>query len=152
MSMLPITPDALRMLAKVMAETGLTEVELTDGDRRVRVVRAPQAPVVAAAPQAIALAAPAAPPAALAPPPAPAAPAAGAVLSPMLGIAYLTPEPDAPPFVQVGQTVREGDTLLLIEAMKTFNPIQAPRAGRVARIDVGSGDMVEKGQVLLVIA
>ena len=76
----------------------------------------------------------------------------GAVLSPMVGVAYLTPEPNAPAFVGVGTTVEAGQTLLLIEAMKTFNPIIAPKAGTVTKILIESGDSVDPGQPLMVIA
>ena len=77
---------------------------------------------------------------------------AGAVLSPMVGVAYLTPEPDAPAFVGVGTRVEAGQTLLLIEAMKTFNPIVAPKSGTVTRILIESGDSVDQGQPLMVVA
>jgi acetyl-CoA carboxylase biotin carboxyl carrier protein len=76
----------------------------------------------------------------------------GAVLSPMVGVAYLTPEPNAPAFVGVGTRVEAGQTLLLIEAMKTFNPITAPRAGTVTKVLVESGDSVDQGQPLVVIS
>ncbi|MBO0712491.1 MAG: acetyl-CoA carboxylase biotin carboxyl carrier protein, partial [Acetobacteraceae bacterium] len=75
----------------------------------------------------------------------------GAVLSPMVGVAYLSPEPDSPPYVSVGQTVAEGQTLLLIEAMKTFNQIKAPKSGTVAQILVATGGPVEYGEVLMIL-
>ena len=75
----------------------------------------------------------------------------GAITSPMVGVAYLTPEPSAPPFVSVGQSVAAGETLLLIEAMKTFNQIKAPRAGTVTRILVSNGAPVEYGEPLLIL-
>jgi len=137
------------MLAKLMAETGLTEIELAEKDRRIRVVRGvAQAPVQHvvvphASPQAV--------PEASAPAIAPAIDP-GAVLSPMVGVAYLTPEPNAPAFIDVGTKVESGQTLLLIEAMKTFNPITAPRAGTVTKVLVDSGDSVDQGQPLVVIA
>ncbi len=146
-----IDHDAIRALAQILAENNLTEIEVETREGRIRVARAaPQ--LVAAAP-----AVPAAPAAAPAPAAEPAAAEAdfahhpGAVLSPMVGIAYLTPEPSAPPFVTVGQQVSAGQTLLLIEAMKTFNQIKAPKAGSVARILVASGEPVEYGQPLMVI-
>jgi acetyl-CoA carboxylase biotin carboxyl carrier protein len=149
MSRIPFDPDAIRALAALLAETGLTEIELAERDSRIRVVRA--APVVAAAapstPLSIGtLAAPA--------PPAPQADDAqhpGAVTSPMVGVAYLAPEPGAPVFVSVGQSVVAGQTLLLIEAMKTFNQIRAPKAGTVARILVSSGAPVEYGEALMIL-
>ena len=130
MAPIPFEPGAIRMLAKLMSETGLTEIELAEKDRRIRIVRGfAQAPmhqvaVASAAPQAAVAAA--ASPVAIAPAVDP-----GAVLSPMVGVAYLTPEPNAPAFVGVGTKVEAGQTLLLIEAMKTFNPITALRAGTV---------------------
>lgn len=149
MAPIPFEPGAIRMLAKLMSETGLTEIELAEKDRRIRVVRgysqAPMQHVVVphAAPQA-AVADAATP--AIAPAVDP-----GAVLSPMVGVAYLTPEPNAPAFIGVGTKVEAGQTLLLIEAMKTFNPITAPKAGTVTRILVESGDSVDQGQPLVVI-
>jgi acetyl-CoA carboxylase biotin carboxyl carrier protein len=147
MAPIPFEPGAIRMLAKLMAETGLTEIELAEKDRRIRVVRGvAQAPMQQVLiPQSHAVLAETAPPAIV--------PAndPGAVLSPMVGVAYLTPEPDAPAFVGVGARVEAGQTLLLIEAMKTFNPITAPRAGTVTRILVESGDSIDQGQPLVVI-
>ena len=150
MAPIPFEPGAIRMLAKLMSETGLTEIELAEKDRRIRVVRGvAQAPmqqvlVPQAAPQAIAQTAA---PASIAPAVDP-----GAVLSPMVGVAYLTPEPSAPAFVGIGTNVEAGQTLLLIEAMKTFNPITAPKAGTVTKILVESGDSVDQGQPLVVIS
>jgi acetyl-CoA carboxylase biotin carboxyl carrier protein len=154
MSRLPVDAEAIRTLATILTETGLTEIELSEKDSRIRVVRAPAPVVQAFGPPA---AAPA--PSAAAAPAASAAPAAaadlskhpGAVTSPMVGVAYLTPEPSAPPFVSEGQTVTAGQTLMLIEAMKTFNQIKAPRAGTVTRLLVTSGSPVEFGEVLAVI-
>ena len=150
----PFDPEVIRELARILAETGLTEIEISDKDRRLRVARTP-------APSAAALtyAAPAIPEQAVAPP-APArsaddaddlANSPGAVTSPMVGVAYLSPEPGAPPYVQPGQAVQAGQTVMLIEAMKTFNQIKAPRSGTVARLLVASGEPVEYGQPLLVI-
>lgn len=144
-------PGAIRMLAKLMTETGLTEVELAEKDRRIRLVRGHAQPAIQnfVVPAVASQAAPA-----IAHQPVPAAIAndPGAVLSPMVGVIYLTPEPGAPSFVSVGGHVEAGQTLLLIEAMKTFNPITAPHAGTVTKIAVDSGDSVEQGQVLVVIA
>ena len=150
MAPIPFEPGAIRMLAKLMTETGLTEIELAEKDRRIRVVRGyAQAPmqqvmVPHTAQQAIA---PAAAPASIAPAIDP-----GAVLSPMVGVAYLTPEPTAPAFVGIGTKVEAGQTLLLIEAMKTFNAIIAPKAGTVTKILVESGDSVDQGQPLVVVS
>lgn len=149
MAPIPFEPGAIRMLAKLMNETGLTEIELAEKDRRIRVVRGgaqtamQQVLVPSHAPHATLAEAP---PAAIAP-----ALDAGAVLSPMVGVAYLTPEPNAPAFIGVGTKVDAGQTLLLIEAMKTFNPITAPKAGTVTKILVESGDSVDQGQPLVVI-
>jgi len=153
MSRIPFDADAIRTLAGILVETGLSEIEIAEKDSRIRVARG-VAPVQAApVPVAATQAAPVAQPA-----PAPAAAAAaddaqhpGAVLSPMVGVAYLSPEPGAPPFVTPGQTVAVGQTVLLIEAMKTFNQIKAPKAGTVARILVASGAPVEYGEPLMVI-
>ncbi len=144
-------PRAIRALADILVETGLTEIEISEKDSRLRVVRAP-APVVAAAamapaPAAVTVAVPAAAePAAVAVKDHP-----GAVHSPMVGVAYLSPEPTAAPFVTLGQSVSAGQVLLLIEAMKTFNQIKAPIAGRVAQICIQPGSPVEFGEVLMVI-
>lgn len=140
----------VRQLAELLDETNLTEIEVGDGDRKVRVARSV---TVAAAPaHAIAGAAPAVQ-AAVSASPADAAPMiqANAVKSPMVGTAYLTPEPGARPFASVGDTVSEGDTLLIIEAMKVMNPIPAPRSGKVTQILIETGQPVEFDQPLLVI-
>ena len=152
MSRLPVDADAIRALAQILTETGLTEIEIAEKDSRVRVVRAP-APVQAAVPAAALAVGPAAAPAAAAPAEAAAdlAQHPGAVKSPMVGVAYLAPEPGAPPFVSVGQSVNAGQTLMLIESMKTFNQIKAPRSGTVSRLLVSSGAPVEYGEVLMVI-
>jgi acetyl-CoA carboxylase biotin carboxyl carrier protein len=152
MTRLPVDVEAIRTLAEILQDTGLTEIEISEKDSRIRVVRA--APVIQAAAQV--MAAPAAAPAAAAAPVAPVAevPVAdhpGAVKSPMVGVAYLSPEPGAANFVNVGQPVTAGQTLLLIEAMKTFNQIKAPRAGTLSRILINSGVPVEYGEVLMVI-
>ena len=144
-------PAAIRELAKILRETDLTEIELVESDSRIRVAR--QITVQAVAQVA---AAPAAAPVAAAPLPAAIAPEAegphpGTITSPMVGVAYLAPEPGAAPFITVGARVAQGQTLLLIEAMKTFNQIRAPKAGTVTRILVESGSPVEYGEPLLVI-
>jgi acetyl-CoA carboxylase biotin carboxyl carrier protein len=146
---IPFDPEAVRALATILADTGLTEIEIEGKEGRIRVVRAP--PTVMAAPQTVAVAA------------APVAAAIvqvaaeeagkhpGAVLSPMVGVAYLAPEPGATPFITVGQVVTAGQTLLLIEAMKTFNQIKAPRAGTVTRILITPGSPVEYDEPLLIL-
>ncbi|MBI0433131.1 acetyl-CoA carboxylase biotin carboxyl carrier protein [Roseomonas sp. KE0001] len=158
MSGISFGPDAIRALAQILRETDLTEIELADGESRLRVTRniamaaAPAAPV--AVPAVAAAPAPAAAPAATRPAAGPAAVSAatpGAVTSPMVGVAYLAPEPGAAPFISPGAQVAAGQTLLLIEAMKTFNQIKAPKAGTVTRILVESGTPVEYGEPLVVI-
>jgi acetyl-CoA carboxylase biotin carboxyl carrier protein len=148
MTRIPFDPDAIRALAAVLNETGLTEIEIAEKDSRIRVVRAAPAPLPAASSVVAPQVAPA-PPAAAAAPDEASHP--GAVLSPMVGVAYLSPEPGAPAFVTVGQRVVAGQTLLLIEAMKTFNQIKAPKAGTVARILVANSTPVEYGEVLLIL-
>ncbi|MFT8718073.1 acetyl-CoA carboxylase biotin carboxyl carrier protein [Acetobacter sp.] len=150
MSRLLVDADAIRALADILTDTGLTEIEIAEKDSRIRVVRAVS--TVAAPVQTIAAPAAAAP----AVMPVAAAPAdlskhPGAVKSPMVGVAYLTPDPSAPAFITEGQTVTVGQTLLLIEAMKTFNQIKATKAGTVKQILVASGDPVEFDQPLVII-
>ena len=147
MTRIPIDPDTIRALAAVLVETGLTEIEIADKDSRIRVVRSGTV-ATAMAPLATAVA----PVAAVAVPvPQDMASHPGAVASPMVGVAYLSPEPGLPAFVTVGQQVTAGQTLLLIEAMKTFNQIKAPKSGTVARILVQTGAPVEYGEVLIVL-
>ena len=138
--------ELIRELSDLLEETGLTEIEWAEGQTRVRVGRAP-APVAAFAP------APGLAPTALgtaaAEQPPPSHP--GAVTSPVVGTAYVAPEPGADPFVQVGDSVSEGQTLLIIEAMKTMNPIPAPRGGTVSQILFSDGAPVEYGEILLII-
>lgn len=149
MSRMLVDADAIRALADILTETGLTEIEVAEKDNRIRVVRSVGGQVV----QAVAAAPVAAAPVAAAPVAAPvdAASHPGAVNSPMVGIAYLAPDPSAPPFVQEGQAVTAGQTLMLIEAMKTFNQIKAPRGGTLKRLLVSSGDPVEFGEALAII-
>jgi acetyl-CoA carboxylase biotin carboxyl carrier protein len=149
-------PEAIRRLADILRETDLTEIELSEKDARIRVARvvtvAPAAPAYYPPPQAHA--------------PVPVAPVAaaatvasdaldlknpGLVTSPMVGVAYLAPEPGAAPFVNLGSKVAVGQTLLLIEAMKTFNQIKATRAGTVTRILVEAGTPVEYGEPLVLV-
>ena len=152
MSSIKFDAEAIRLLANILTETGLTEIEISEKDSRIRVARAPAvlAPQTAYAP-ALPSSGPATPA-----PPAQAAPAdlsthPGAVKSPMVGVAYLSAEPGSPPFVVPGQAVTEGQTLLLIEAMKTFNQIKAPKSGTISRILVHAGAPVEYGEVLIVL-
>ncbi|WP_133365750.1 acetyl-CoA carboxylase biotin carboxyl carrier protein [Qipengyuania sediminis] len=141
----------VRALAELLAETGLTEIEVEESGRRIRVARG-HAPVAAVDHNAAPVPAPAvaAAPAAAAP----AEPAADepAMTSPMVGTVYLAAEPGAPNFVSVGDTVREGQTLLIIEAMKVMNPIAADRAGKIKAVLVDNAQPVEFGQPLVVIA
>ncbi|HVZ06828.1 acetyl-CoA carboxylase biotin carboxyl carrier protein [Rhodopila sp.] len=154
MTRIPIDPDAIRALAAVLTETGLTEIEIAEKDSRIKVVRggAAGATVIAAAapaPSAGSAVASSAASSSAGVPDMAAHP--GAVTSPMVGVAYLLPEPGAAPFVTVGQTVAAGQTLLLIEAMKTFNQIKAPKAGTVAAVLVQNGSPVEYGEVLMIL-
>ena len=142
---LPVDRDLVRTLAALLQETGLTEIEYAVGDRRIRVVRG----AAAVAPMSLAVGGAG---------PAPAAASAtvmkelaGAIKSPMVGTAYLQPQPDAAAFIKIGDTVREGQTLLIIEAMKVMNQIPSPRSGRVAQILVEDGAPVEYGQPLVVL-
>jgi acetyl-CoA carboxylase biotin carboxyl carrier protein len=143
----PLAPDAavIRALAGLLAETGLTEIEYAVGDHRIRVAR--DAPAAAAAPNGH-VAAPAPPPEQ---PAANGALPAGTLTSPIVGIAYLAPEPGAAPFVRLGDTIAEGQTLLIIEAMKVMNQIRAPHAGRIARIFAEDARPVEYGAPLMLI-
>lgn len=146
--------DLVRQLAAVLDDTNLTEIEVEDGDRKVRVARTVQAaPALMAAPMAAPVAAPvAAAPAAAAPAAEAAAPSAlNAVKSPMVGTVYLAPNPEAANFVAVGQQVKAGDTLVIIEAMKVMNPIHASSAGTVKAILVDNGQPVEFDQPLVVV-
>ena len=142
----------VRELAELLGETGLSEIEVEDGERKIRVARELS---VAAAPASHAPpAAPAAP--AQPPPEAASAPApaehANAVKSPMVGTVYLSAEPGSAPFVSVGQAVKAGDTLVIVEAMKVMNPITAPAAGTVKAILVENAQPVEYDQPLVVVA
>jgi acetyl-CoA carboxylase biotin carboxyl carrier protein len=146
----PIDARLVRRLAAILNDTGLTEIEVERGDLRIKVARngpIGAMPTVYAAPAAAPIAAPAT-----------AAARSGeaehdgdVVNSPMVGTVYLQPEPGAAPFVRVGDSVAEGQTLLIIEAMKTMNPIPAPRAGRILEMLVADGQPVEFGEPLAVI-
>jgi acetyl-CoA carboxylase biotin carboxyl carrier protein len=141
----------IEKLAELLARTGLTEIEICQADTRIRVAKQVPAAVeyiqhhaaLPAAPAAAVAVAEAQPHADIAHP--------GAITSPMVGTVYLTPEPSAAPFVKVGDMVKEGQTLLIIEAMKVMNSIRAPRAGRVARIFATNAAPVEYGEPLMII-
>lgn len=147
----PIDPELVREMAQLINETDLTEIEVQKGDLRIRVARTITATVMA--PVAAAPAVAPAPAAAVAAPVEAKAAAAhpGTVTSPMVGTAYRRPSPEAKPFIEVGQEVKAGERVLLVEAMKTFNDIVAPRAGKVVAILVEDGQPVEYGEPLLVI-
>jgi acetyl-CoA carboxylase biotin carboxyl carrier protein len=159
MDRFPFNPDTIRMLADILLEKGLSEIEIANRDNRIRVVvQAPRAPDGQMTRLPAESAGSRQRPAGNGGPPTPADPHGaaredhpGAILSPMVGIAYLGPQPDAPPFVSVGQRVDAGQTLLLVEAMKSFTPIAAPLQGIVARILVENGAMVEFGETLMLI-
>jgi len=146
--------DALiRKLAELLDETGLTEIEFAEGDKRLRVAKTVNQTVTASTPSIVQVAAEA-PQAAATGAEAPASGGTpdGAVTSPMVGTVYLAPEPGAPNFVKVGDSVSEGQTLLIVEAMKVMNPIRAQRSGTVKQILVDDAQPVEFGEVLLVVA
>jgi acetyl-CoA carboxylase biotin carboxyl carrier protein len=145
-----IDAEAIRELAELLGETGLTEIEIERNGARIRVARHAAASVAAPL-AAVATPAPAAAHGAE-PPAAHKGPHPGAVPSPMVGTVYVAPEPGKPPFVKVGDMVKEGDTLFIVEAMKTMNPITAPRGGKIHEICVSDAQPVEFGQTLLIIA
>ena len=131
--------DLVRKLSALLEECGLTELEFTSDNQSIRLSRGGGAAAI-----------PTAAPAPGAPEPATASGSpAGAISAPMVGAVYLAPEPGADPFIRVGDTVSEGQTLLLIEAMKTYNPVRAPRGGKITSILVADGAPVEFGQDLL---
>lgn len=141
-----VDADAIRELSALLNETGLTEIEIEHNGARIRVSRAAvnAATAVAAAPLAAA-------PVAAASQPAVSGPPAGGVPSPMVGTVYVAAEPGKPAFISVGKQVKEGETLFIVEAMKTMNPITAPRSGTITEICVSDKDPVEFGQTLCVI-
>ena len=149
MATFDIDGDLVRKLAGLLDETGLTEIEFAEGEKRIRVTKGGTAPAFYTQAPAGAAPAPAAttsPPAALGVSSHP-----GALTSPMVGTAYVSSEPGGPPFVRVGDTVKAGQTVLIIEAMKVMNPIKAPKAGTVSQILVGDAQPVEFGEVLMTI-
>ena len=152
----PIDARLVRKLADILTDTGLTEIEVEHSGLKIRVARtltAAPAQYVQQAPMAMApaQAAPAAAAAPAAEAPAAARNAGDLVKSPMVGTVYMQSAPDAPPFIKVGDAVTAGQTLMIIEAMKTMNPIPATKAGKVVEILVGDGDPVEFGEPLVVI-
>lgn len=147
MAKFEIDEDAVRKLAALLEDTGLAEIEYESGGQRVRLARnGVAAPMTyAAAPAAATGSAPAAAPAA------DDAKHPGAVLSPMVGTAYLASQPGTAPFIKLGDSVAAGQTLLIIEAMKTFNPIRSPKAGKVVKINITDGQPVEFGEPLMIV-
>jgi acetyl-CoA carboxylase biotin carboxyl carrier protein len=145
---LTVDGNLVRALAALLEETGLSEIEYAVGEKRIRVARSFAPMGIAAA--SLAETVPKASAAATAVASSGIAPA-DAVKAPMVGIVHVSPQPGTPPFVQAGDTVREGQTLFIVEAMKVMNQIAAPRAGRIAQILVTNGAPVEYGQVLAVL-
>lgn len=149
MGKLSIDPDVIRELASLLDETNLTEIEWEEADQRVRVSRGGGSSHVIAAPAVAA--APGVAPAGAATAPDDPSKNAGAVKSPMVGTAYLSPEPGAAPFAKEGDRVSVGQTLLIVEAMKTMNPIAAPHAGVVTKILIEDSTPVEFGEPLMIV-
>jgi acetyl-CoA carboxylase biotin carboxyl carrier protein len=142
-----VDSEAIRRLSALLDETGLAEIEIEQNGARIRVARhmnGSQPAVIAPVLQTPVVAAPMVD--------VPKGPTIGGVTSPMVGTVFVAPEPGKPAFVKVGQTVKEGDTLFIVEAMKTMNPITAPHGGTVTEICVKDAQPVEFGQVLIVIA
>jgi len=148
MAPMKIDSDTIRSLAELLDETGLTEIEVCEGDKSLRVTRGSAVQsVVAAAPAAANV---------VAPQLVEAAPIGfdnhpGAIKSPMVGTVYLQPEPGAPSFAQIGDMVKEGDTLMIIEAMKVMNPMKAPKSGKLLQVLVENAQPIEFDEVLMVI-
>ena len=151
MSKSGVDQELIRELAALLKETELSEIEIETDNLKLRVARHLQAASVSVAPAVAHAPAPAAAAPAAAPAPADAAAHPGAVPSPMVGTAYLAPEPGAAPYITVGSTVKEGQTVMIVEAMKTMNHIPAPRGGTVKEILVEDGQPVEFGEPLLII-
>jgi acetyl-CoA carboxylase biotin carboxyl carrier protein len=151
MGKLTVDKELIRELAALLDETGLTEIELEDNDVRIRVARGGTVVHAAAPAVAPAAAAPAVAAAAAAPAGDGVHGHPGLVTSPMVGTIYTSAEPGAPPFVKVGDKVSAGQTLLIVEAMKTMNPVTAPKGGTVTRILISNEQPVEYGEPLLII-
>ena len=143
-----LNTSLVRELAAILDETGLTEIEVGRDDWHIRVAKGGSV-IQSAAPMAAPVAAAAAPDNSAGGGASDDHP--GTLSSPMVGVSYLSPEPGTDPFVKVGDTVSEGDTVLIIEAMKVFNNIKAPRSGKVIRIFIADGNAVEFGEPLMVI-
>jgi acetyl-CoA carboxylase biotin carboxyl carrier protein len=148
MSKIKLDEELIRTLAGLMDETGLTEIEITDDDHTIRVAKGHVAQAVQAAPAAVATAES----------PSPAASGGddlanhpGVVTSPMVGTVYMAPEPGAPVFIRVGDKVAEGQTIMIIEAMKTMNSVAATHSGTVSQIIIENEQPVEYGQPLVII-
>jgi acetyl-CoA carboxylase biotin carboxyl carrier protein len=146
----PVESRLIRELAGILEETGLSEIEIEKAGLRVRVARTIQVSAVHAIPHAQVSAASGSV-ASVAPKAADAASHPGLVASPMVGTVYVSPSPGSAPFIKIGDSVTEGQTLLIIEAMKTMNQIPAPRAGRVTQIIISDGQPVEYGEPMLII-
>jgi acetyl-CoA carboxylase biotin carboxyl carrier protein len=147
-----IDSDAIKELASLLEETGLNEIEVADGDKAIRVSKGGGLVAAAAAPAPSMPSDPTLPQMAnMSAPDTVAHSHPGAVKSPMVGTAYMAPEPGAPPFVKKGDTVSAGDTLMIIEAMKVMNPIKAESGGTVTQVLVDDGEPIEFGDVLMVI-
>jgi acetyl-CoA carboxylase biotin carboxyl carrier protein len=148
-----VDADAIRELAQLLDETGLSEIEVEDAGQRLRVARTLMAAGAAGAAGAAMAASPSAPADSQAQPAG--APAdsdhPGAITSPMVGTAYLAPEPGAAAFVKPGDQISEGQTLLIVEAMKVMNPIRAPKDGTISRVLIENGSPVEFGQLLMIL-
>lgn len=149
-----VDAEVIRELSDLLTETGLTEIEIEQSGQRIRVARQNAPHVNASAVTVPAISEAVALPSSLVATEAtrPKRDAEGAITSPMVGTVYIAPEPGKPPFVKVGDSVSEGDTLLIVEAMKTMNPIPAPRAGTIKEILVRDAQPVEFGQTLLVLS
>lgn len=147
MSKFELDSDFVRNLAKLLEETGLSEIEYAEGDKKIRCAVS-RGQTYIAGPAPLAVGAPGATPAAAAAPVVNGTP----VTSPMVGTAYLAPSPEASAFVKVGDTVKQGDTLLIIEAMKVMNPIKASKGGVIADILVSDAKPVEFGETLMIIS
>lgn len=144
----------IKKLIELLEESDLAEMEIREGEECIRLSRASAVAPMAMAPMQAPMAMappPAAAPAAVAAPPAVDVPSGHPVPSPMVGTFYSGPDPDSDPFVSVGSTVKPGDTLCIIEAMKTFNPIEADRAGTIQSVNKNTGDPVEFGETMFVI-
>jgi len=145
-----VDAELIAELTAQLEKNGLTELEWSEGDRTIRVVRNSAAVSVAAQPAPVATPEPE-PVAPSAAAPASAGPGPGDVTSPMVGTVYVAPEPNSPPYAQVGDTITKGQTVFIVEAMKTMNPITAHMSGTVEAVLIANGEAVEYGQPLMTI-